>query len=190
MSKLIYSMSVSLDGYIVGPDGKFEWAMPDEQLHRYHNQQARELAGHLLGRRLYESMLYWETAHQEPDADEVTLEFATVWRALPKVVFSRTLGSVEGSNTSLACRDLASELAMLRQSVQGDIGVGGAGLAAEAIRLDLVDEYHLFVYPIAVGGGIPFFPSDQALELELLETHTFSSRVVYLKYRPRNRPAG
>lgn len=184
MSKLIYAMGgVSADGYIVGPDGSFDWGAPDEELHRFHNQRVREQGAHLLGRRLYEIMLYWETAHQDPKADETSLEFASVWLPLPKVVFSRTLESVEGTNTTLASRDLPAELAELRKTVQGDIGIGGAGLAAEAIRLGLVDEYRLFVHPIAVGGGIPFFPRDHQTEMELIETRTFSSRVVYLKYR-------
>src|SRR5919106_761332 len=174
-------MSVSADGYIVGPDGKFDWAMPDEELHRFHNEQTRALAGHLLGRRLYETMVYWETADKDPAA--VVREFAMIWQALPKVVFSTTLESVEG-NARLARDSVPEEVRRLKEQVDGDLGVGGAELAAQCIELDLVDEYNLFVYPVIVGGGKAYFPStDTSLELELIETRTFGSRVVYLRYR-------
>jgi dihydrofolate reductase len=186
MPRVIYEMGgVSADGYIVGPDGKFDWAAPDEELHRFHNEQVRALAGHLLGRRLYETMVYWETADQDPS--DIARDFARIWQALPKVVFSRTLDSVEGANTTLARADLRAELTSLRESVRGDVAVGGAGLAAEAARLDLIDEYRLFVHPVAVGGGIPFFPREHRVDLELVETRTFSSRVVYLRYRAAGR---
>ena len=188
MPKVIYKMGgVSADGYIVGPDGKFDWAVPDEELHRFHNEQTRALAGYLLGRRLYETMLYWETADQNPETGDVEREFALLWRALPKVVFSRTLNSVKGRNTTLARGDLRTELTALQESVQGDVEVGGAELAAEAARLDLIDEYRLLVHPVAVGGGIPFFPRDHRVDMELMETRTFNSRVVYLRYRATGR---
>lgn len=188
MPKVIYKMGgASADGYIVGPDGKFDFSAPDDELHRFHNEQTRELAGHLLGRRLYETMLYWETADKDPGAGDIVRDFAQIWRALPKVVFSRTLDSVEGTNTTLAREDLRTELTSLRESVDGDVEVGGAGLAAEAVRLDLIDEYRLFVHPVAVGGGIPFFPRDQRVDMELVETRIFSSRVVYLRYRAAGR---
>jgi dihydrofolate reductase len=181
MANVIWSMSASADGYIVGPDGRFDWSMPDEELHRFHNDQVRELAGHLLGRRLYETMVYWETAGDDPS--EIARDFARVWQALPKVVLSRTLDAVEGANTRLASDDLPTELAALRASVDGDIAVGGATLAAEAARLGLIDEYRVFLHPVAVGGGIPFFPREHRIDMELVETRTFSSRVVYLRYR-------
>ena len=188
MPKVIYSMGgVSADGYVGGPDGKFDWSAPDEELHRFHNEQTRALAGHLLGRRLYETMLYWETADEDPAAGDFVREFALTWRALPKVVFSRTLDSVEGANATLAHDDLRAELSSLQESVRGDVGVGGAELAGEAIRLNLIDEYRLFVHPVAVGGGIPFFPRDHRVDLELVETRTFSSRVVYLRYHAAGR---
>ena len=184
MPKVIYSMGgVSADGYIYGPDGRFDWGAPDEELHSFHNDQVRALAGHLLGRRLYETMLYWETADQDPEAGEIERDFAQIWRALPKVVFSRTLDSVEGTNTTLARNDLGAELKALQESVDGDVAIGGANLAAEAVRLDLIDEYRLFIYPVAVGGGMPLFPRDHRVDLELVETRTFSSRVVYVRYR-------
>jgi dihydrofolate reductase len=186
MPDVIYEMGgVSADGYIVGPDGKSDWSMPDEELHRFHNEQTRALAGHLLGRRLYETMVYWETADKDPS--DTVREFALIWQALPKVVFSRTLDSVEGANTTLAREDLRTELTSLQASVRGDVAVGGAELAAEAARLDLIDEYRLFVHPVAVGGGIPFFPRDHRVDMELVETRTFSSRVVYLRYRAAGR---
>ena len=181
MPKLIYAMGgVSADGYIVEPDGTFDWSMPDEELHRFHNEQTRALAGHLLGRRLYETMVFWETSDKDPL--EIVREFALIWQALPKVVFSRTLDSVEGANTRLARDDLRAELTSLQEPVRGDVAVGGAELAAEAARLNLLDEYRLFVHPVAVGGGVPFFPRDHRVDMELVETRTFSSRVVYLRY--------
>ena len=180
MPRVIYQMGgVSADGYVVGPDGRFDWSRPDEELHRFHNEQARGLAGHLLGRRLYETMVFWETAENDPS--EIVREFALIWQALPKVVFSRILHSVEGANTRLAGGDLRAEVTALRAG--GDVAIGGAGLAAEAARLDLIDEYRLFVHPVAVGGGIPFFPRDHRVDMELVETRTFGSRVVYLRYR-------
>ena len=185
MPKVIYEMGgMSADGYIVGPDGRFDWSVPDEELHRFHNEHVRALGGHLLGRRLYETMLYWETAERnDPALPDYVLDFARIWRALPKVVFSRTLSSVEGRNTTLARGDLRTELTALQNAVGGDVAVGGAGLAAEAIKLGLVDEYGVFVHPVAVGGGIPFFPLGVRVDLELMETRTFKSRVVYLRYR-------
>ena len=178
--KLIYSMGVSLDGYITGPDGRHDWSVPDEELHRFHNQQTAELGAHLLGRRLYEDMVTWETAEQPGG---VRNEFAEAWIALDKVVFSTTLDTVEGSSR-LATSGIAEEVARLREQPGGDIAVGGAGLAAHVIALGLMDEYHLFINPIVVGGGTPFFPPlDAPIELELVETLTFGSRVVYMRYR-------
>lgn len=186
MPNVIYAMGgVSADGYIVGPDGRSDWSMPDEELHRFHNEQVRALAGHLLGRRLYETMVYWETADEDPS--EIVRDFALTWQALPKVVFSRTLDSVEGANATLARDDLRTELTSLQEAVDGDVAVGGAELAAEAARLDLIDEYRLFVHPVAVGGGLPFFPRDHRVDMDLVETRTFSSRVVYLRYRAAGR---
>jgi dihydrofolate reductase len=174
-ARLIYSMSASLDGYIVGPDGSFDWSMPDEEQHRFHNEQVRDLSAHLLGRRLYETMVYWEG--EDPDRGPVGREFADLWRALPKIVFSSTLDSVEG-NTRLATGSVEEELARL----DGDVAVGGATLAASCI--DLVDEIHPFVYPVVVGGGTPFLPPlDHRIDLELVETRTFASRVRYARYR-------
>ena len=185
LSRMIFSMGVSLDGFIAGPGDDIDWTPPDDELHRFHNEQVAELGAHLLGRKLYETMVYWETADKDPS--DIVREFALIWQALPKVVFSRTLDSVEGANTTLARGDLRAELTSLQESVRGDVAVGGAELAGEAARLDLIDEYRLFVHPVAVGGGIPFFPRDHRVDMELVETRTFSSRVVYLRYRAAGR---
>jgi dihydrofolate reductase len=181
--KLIYSMGVSLDGFIAGPGGEIDWSAPDEELHRFHNEQTRELGAHLCGRRLYEEMRYWETADQNPSAAEHELEFARIWKALPKIVFSKTLESVEG-NARLARGGIAEEVARLKQQPGKDLAVGGAGLAAAMIELGLVDEFGLFVSPVVLGGGTPFFPAlEERVDLELVETRTFGSRVVYARYR-------
>jgi dihydrofolate reductase len=185
VAKLLYSMSVSADGFIEGPDGDFSWGAPDEELFRFHTDRVRRLGAHLCGRRLYETMLYWETGDHDSAFGADGREFAEIWQRLPKVVFSTTLESVEG-NARLARDSVAEEVRRLEEQVDGDLEVGGAALAADCIELDLVDEYHLFVHPVIVGGGKPFFPSTQAsLELELVETRSFGSRVVYLRYQRR-----
>jgi dihydrofolate reductase len=182
MGKLIYSMGVSLDGYIAGPSGEIDWSAPDEELHRFHNQQARNTAAHLYGRGLYETMRYWETADQDASLGEPEREFAQIWKATPKVVFSKTLTAVEG-NATLRREVVADEIAALGQQATKDLAVGGAGLAASFIRLDLIDEYHLFITPVVLGGGTPFFPPlERQLELALLEARKFGPRVVYLVY--------
>src|SRR5947209_10326369 len=157
MRKVIYSMGVSLDGFIAGPDGEIDWSPPDEELHRFHNQQARELGAHLCGRRLYEKMTYWETAEENPSAAEYELEFARIWKRLPKIVFSRTLEKVEG-NARLVRDGVAEEVAKLKEQPGKDLAVGGAGLASTLMKLGLIDEYWLFVSPVVLGGGTPYFP--------------------------------
>ena len=180
---LIYSMGVSLDGYIAGPGGEFDWSAPDDELHRFHNEQTLELGAHLCGRRLYEVMVYWETAHEQPGVGATELEFARTWQALPKIVFSTTLERVEG-NARLAAGSVAEEVAALKAEPGKDLAVGGAGLASTCIELGLVDEYRLFVNPVVVGGGTPFFPPlADRVDLELIETRTFGSRVIYERYR-------
>ncbi len=183
MRRLIYSMGVSLDGFIAGPDGEIDWSAPDEELHRFHNQQARELGAHLCGRRLYEVMRYWETAAENPSAPEHELEFARIWKDMPKIVFSKTLETVE-ANARLVRDGVAGEVAALKAEPGKDLAVGGAGLASTLTALGLVDEYRLFVNPVVLGGGTPYFPASRArIDLELVETRTFGSRVVYVRYQ-------
>jgi dihydrofolate reductase len=183
MRKVIYAMGVSLDGFIAGPNGEIDWSAPDEELHRFHNQQTREIGAHLCGRRLYEVMTYWETADENPSAAEHELEFARIWKDMPKIVFSKTLEKVEG-NTRLVRDGVADEVAKLKEQTGGDLAVGGAGLASTLIKLDLVDEYRLFVSPVVLGGGTPYFPAlQERINLELVETRTFGSRVAYVRYR-------
>ena len=182
MRKLIYSMTVSLDGFIAAPGGNIDWSAPDEELHQFHNDEVRELGAHLLGRRLYETMVFWETADQDPALPAVMLEFARIWKPLPKIVFSSTLERVEG-NATLASGDVADEVARLKEEPGGDLAVGGAGLAAELIERNLIDDYRLFVSPVVLGAGTPYFPAaEQRIGLELLETRTFGGGVVYLRY--------
>jgi dihydrofolate reductase len=183
MRKLIYSMGVSLDGFIAGLDGSIDWSPPDEERHRFHNRQTREIGVHLCGRRLYETMVYWDTAAENPSAPEHVLEFARIWKELPKIVFSKTLEKVEG-NASLARHGVAEEIAQLKERPGKDLAVGGAGLASTCTELGLIDEYRMFVSPVVLGGGTPYFPAlDERINLELLETRTFASRVIYLRYR-------
>ena len=172
--RVIYSMSVSLDGFIAGPDGEIDWAAPDEELMAFHNEQSRALDAHLCGRGLYEDMLPWEARESD---------FAGIWKAIPKVVFSTTLENVQG-NARLATGSVADELSRLGETPAADVSVGGAGLAATLVEHDLIDEYRLFVNAVVLGGGTPFFPERrERLKLELVETRTFGSGVVYLRYR-------
>jgi len=184
MRSVTYSMGVSLDGYIVGPDGNFGWTMPDEEVFRFVTDEIRQVGVQLMGRGLYETMLYWETADQDPSLDDAMLEWAAIWKSLPKVVFSTTLSAVQG-NARLAHGGLAEEIQRLRaEPAEGDIAIGGATLAAEAAALGLIGEYRARVYPVLVGGGTPFFAQGgRRVDLELVENRTFSSRVVYLHYR-------
>jgi dihydrofolate reductase len=174
-------MGVSLDGFIAGRDGDIGWSAPDQERHRFHNEEVRALAAHLCGRRLYEVMRFWDTAPEDSLGD-VEREFQGIWRQLPKIVFSRTLSEVQG-NARLATAGLAAELAGVPEEPGKDIAVGGAGLAAGAIALGLVDEFRLFVSPVMLGGGTPYFPAGiERTQLELLETRTLGDRVTYLRY--------
>jgi dihydrofolate reductase len=186
MRSLIYSMGVSLDGFVAGPSGELDWSAPDEELHRFHNEQTRALGAILCGRRLYEEMVYWETADRNPSAAEHEREFARIWQSLAKIVFSTTLETVEG-NARLVRDGVAEEVSRLKEQPGRDLAVGGARLASTLIRRGLVDEYRLFVSPAVLGGGTPYFPPlDQKVDLDLVETRTFGSRVVYLRYRRVN----
>ncbi len=179
---LIYSMGVSVDGFIADREGAFEWSVPNEEQFRFHIAQTRELGGFLCGRRLYETMLVWETDPSMRE-DELDAEFADVWCAIPKVVFSRTLDSVEG-NARLAEASVAEEAAAALDATDKDVAIGGAGLAATAVELGLVDELRMFRNPVVVGGGTPFLPPvPEDVPLDLVETRKFGSRVIYERYR-------
>ncbi len=179
---LIYSMGVSVDGFIADREGNFGWTAPDEELFRFHLARVRELGCHLCGRKLYETMLVWETDPSLRDT-ELHAAFADVWCALTKVVFSRTLDSVQG-NARLAEGSVAEEVAAALAATDKDVEIGGAGLAAAAIELGLVDELRMFRHPVVVGGGTPFLPPvTEDVPLDLVETRTFGSRVVYERYR-------
>jgi dihydrofolate reductase len=179
---LIYSMSVSVDGFIADREGAFGWTIPGEEQFRFHITQIRELGGHLCGRRLYETMLPWETDPALREG-ELGAAFADVWCAIPKVVFSRTLDSVEG-NARLAEASLAEEAAAALEATDKDVSIGGAGLAAAAVELGLVDELRMFRNPVVIGGGTPFLPPvTEAVPFDLIETRTFASRVIYERYR-------
>ena len=182
---LIYSMNVSVDGFIADREGAFGWTAPSEEEFLFHVAQVRELGGYLCGRRLYETMLPWETDPSLRDS-ELAATFADIWCALPKVVFSSTLDRVPG-NARLARASLAEEVAAALGATGQDVSIGGAGLAAAAIGLGLVDELRMFRDPVVVGGGTPYLPPvTDEIPLDLVETRTFGSRVIYECYR-RNR---
>src|SRR3954454_2232467 len=175
-SSMIYSMGVSVDGFIADREGVFSWSVPNEEQFRFHTAQTRELGGFLLGRRLYETMLVWET---DPSMRDTQLDaaFADAWCAIPKVVFSRTRDSVQG-NARLAEASLAEETAAALDATDKDVAIGGAGLAAQAVGLGLVDGVRACGHPVVVGGGTPFLaPVRNAVPLDLIETRTFGSRV-------------
>ena len=179
---LIYSMSVSVDGFIADREGAFGWTAPNEELFRFHLAEVRKLGGFLIGRRLYETMLVWETDPSLRD-NELGAAFADVWCAIPKTVFSRTLDSVQG-NARLAEASVAEEVAAALEATDKDVEIGGAGLAAAAIELGLVDELRMFRNPIVVGGGTPYLPPvTEEVRLDLIETRTFGSRVIYERYQ-------
>jgi dihydrofolate reductase len=179
---LIYSMSVSVAGFVADREGAFGWTAPSEELFRFHTALVSELGGYLCGRRLYETMLPWETDPSLRE-NELGAAFADVWCAIPKVVFSRTLDRVQG-NDRLAEASLAEEAAAALDATDKDVSVGGAGLAAAAVELSLVDELRMFRYPVVVGGGTPFLPPvTEDVPLDLIETRTFGSRVIYERYR-------
>jgi dihydrofolate reductase len=191
MGKVVYWMTVSLDGFVETRDGSIDWSMPDEELFRFHTDYARTLGAFLNGRRTYEAMAsFWPTAGLDPSAPTrvgelppaLVAEFARVWRSKPKVVFSKTLGSV-GHNCRVARDDVAVEVARTKQEVEGDLGLGGATLAATFMQRGLIDEYRLFVRPIVLGGGKPYFTAlDRPIALRLAETRTFPGGVVLLRY--------
>ena len=179
---LIYTLSVSVDGFIADREGAFDWGIPSEELFRFHTALVSELGGFLCGRRLYEAMLVWDTDPSLRES-ESRAAFADLWCAIPKVVFSHTLESVQG-NARLAGASLAEEAAAALDATDKDVAIGGAGLAAQAIELGLVDELRMFRHPVVVGGGTPYLPAvTEDIALDLIETRTFDSRVIYERYR-------
>ena len=186
---LIYSMGVSVDGFIADREGAFAWTVPSEEQFRFHIAQTRELGAYLCGRRLYEIMLPWETDASMRDS-ELTAAFADIWCALPKVIFSHTLHSVQG-NARLAAASVGEEVATALDATDKGVSIGGAGLAAAAIELGLVDELRMFRHPVVVGGGTPYLPPvSEDVPLHLIETRTFGSRVIYERYRRAREEAG
>jgi dihydrofolate reductase len=193
MGKLIYLMNVSLDGFVETADRSLDWTVVDRELHTWFNDEERRTQASLYGRRLYETMAaYWPTAESDPGATDYTLDFARVWNAKPKIVFSRTLESVVG-NSRLVRGDPGEELARLRAEFDGDLEVGGPTLASAFIERGLVDEYKLVIHPAVLGAGTPYFPAGVRLPgLRLVETRRFESGAVYLGYAracvPGSRP--
>lgn len=188
MRKVIYSMSVSLDGFIETPNREIDWVIVDEELHTFFNDQAREMGTFLHGRRTYEIMAdYWPTADTKPSSPAYEVEFARIWKNMPKIVFSKTLDKVEW-NSRLVRDNIAEEITQMKAQPGQDMALGGANIASTFMRLGLIDEYRLYVQPVVLGGGTPMFPSlDNKFNLRLVETRTFGSGVVFLCYRPANR---
>ena len=184
MGRLTYSLNVSLDGFVETPDHSLDWADVDDEVHTWFNDQARGLDAELYGRRMYELMnAYWPHGETDPDGTATTREYSRIWKATPKIVFSSSLDSVEGNARLVRGGDVAEELARVREEFPGDLGVGGATLAASFIRRGLVDEFRLVVHPVVLGSGTPFFPTlDEPLRLKLTETKRFASGVTYLGY--------
>ena len=185
MAKLIYSAITSLDGYVADEDGNFDWAAPDEEVHAFVNDLERPVGIYLYGRRIYEVMVAWETMDTGPDQTPVMRDFAEIWRAANKIVYSRTLETVSSAKTRIE-RDFDPEAVRQMKARAGrDILVGGPELAAQAIEAGLVDEWHLFVSPIVVGGGKQSLPDNVRLKLDLLDERRFGNGVVHLHYRTR-----
>jgi dihydrofolate reductase len=188
MGRLVYSMSVSLDGFVETHGRSLDWVLIDEELHSLFNEEARAMTAFLYGRRMYQLMVdYWPTAETDPSATPAMIEFARIWKDKPKIVFSRTLKRVEW-NSRLVRDDAAEEVAQLKAQPGFDMDVGGATMASTFMRLRLIDEYRLFVHPVILGAGTPFFTAvDDIIGLKLLETRTFRSGVVYLRYETASR---
>ena len=183
MGKVMYTMSVSVDGFVETAGGDLDWSFPDAALHRHFNERERGVDIYLYGRRLYENMVaYWPMADENPVAPAFEIEYARIWKAKKKIVFSKTLTQV-GWNAQLFKGDIAAEINRLKAQPGRDMSVGGANLAATFMRLGLIDEYSLYVFPVILGGGKPMFPALPApIDLELVETRRFASGVVLLKW--------
>jgi dihydrofolate reductase len=185
MAKLIYSAITSLDGYVADADGNFDWSAPDEEVHVFVNDLERQVGTYLYGRRMYEVMVYWETAHTLADRPPFIRDYTEIWQSADKIVYSTTLERVSSARTRIE-RDFDPEaVRRMKAAAARDITVGGPDLAAQAIEAELVDEYHLFVVPVAVGGGKQSLPSNVRLNLELLDERRFGNGTVHLHYRAR-----
>ncbi len=185
MAKLIYSVIASLDGYIEDAQGKFDWATPDDEVHSFVNDLEGPIGTYLYGRRLYEVMVFWETAHTTSNLPQVMRDYAELWQAADKIVYSKTLDMVSSTRTRIE-REFDPEAVWQMKARAGrDITVGGPELAAQAIKAGLVDEYHVFVHPIVVGGGKRSLPDGVRVNLELVDERRFGSGVVHLHYRTR-----
>ncbi|HEY5988385.1 MAG TPA: dihydrofolate reductase family protein [Streptosporangiaceae bacterium] len=185
MAKLIYSAIASADGYVEDAGGGFGWAAPGEELHRFVNDLERPVGTYLYGRRMYETMLYWETAHMVPGQPSFARDFTGIWQAAQKIVFSKTLASVSSARTRIERNFDAGMVRRLKSATGHDMAVGGADLAGQAIGTGLVDELRLFLAPVVVGGGKRALPNGVRSDLELLDTQRFASGAVYLRYRPK-----
>jgi dihydrofolate reductase len=183
VAKLIYSAITSLDGYVEDADGNFDWARPDDELHAFINDLERPIGTYLYGRRMYETMVFWETAATGPQQAAVVRDFAEIWRAAEKVVYSRRLERASSASTRIERAFEPSEVRRMKEAASRDITIGGAELAGEAIRAGLVDECHLFLVPVLVGAGKRFLPSGGRAQLHLLDQRRFGSGVVHLRYR-------
>jgi dihydrofolate reductase len=185
MAKLIYSAITSLDGYVEDENGNFDWAEPDEEVHTFVNDLELPIGTYLYGRRMYETMVFWDTAHTLADQPPVVLDFARIWQAADKVVYSRTLETISSARTRIERNFDPEAVREMKAATDGDMSVGGADLAAQAITAGLVDEYRLFLTPIVVGGGKPALPDNVRAKLELLDDRRFGNGVVHLHYRTR-----
>jgi dihydrofolate reductase len=185
MAKLIYSAIGSLDGYVEDASGKFEWAAPDEQVHAFVNELERPIGTYLYGRRMYETMVFWEAVDPDSDRSAVAREFAAIWQAAEKVVYSRTLETVSSARTRIERELDPDAIERMKQSSGSDISIGGAELAGQAIAAGLVDEMQLLLVPVLVGGGKRALPNDVRARLELLDERRFQSGAVFLRYRAR-----
>ena len=183
MAKLIYTAISSLDGYVADAEGNFDWSAPDEEVHRFVNDLERPIGTYLVGRRMYEVMRYWETVPTSDDMPSAGQEYARIWQTADKIVYSKSLKQVSSARTSIQREFDREAIQQLKTAAARDISVGGPTLAARALRLGLVDECHLFLSPIVVGGGNPALPDNIRLELELLDERRFSNGVVHLHYR-------
>ena len=183
MGKVIYSMITSLDGYVSDHEGNFDWGTPDEETHKFINEQYRSIGTHLLGRRIYETLVYWETADSVPNQPQVITEFAGIWRATDKIVYSTSLNEVTSNRTRLVRSFEADALRELTTKSDLDIAIAGPNLAAAALRAGLIDELQLFVAPTIVGGGNPFLPDDVRCDLDLLNERRFGNGFVFLRYQ-------